>query len=547
MKRLLALLLALAMVAAACGSDSESDDAESTTTAAEETTATTAAAEAEETTTTAAPEPEPEPEPEMANELIVGLGNMPPSGMPYLGAGSPGQYVWSNVFDALTVVDADGSVAPALAADWSVADDNLTWTFNLRDDATFHNGDPLTAADVEATFGLVLSEDGRATYSANVRNFGFVDSVTAVDDTTVEIVTAAPSVVLPAAISIAYILPTSAADDIEAFAAAPVGTGPFQVDSWGADEIVLSPAGGWRGDPSVEKVTYLNLNDPATRLQALQSGQINVAQSPSPDSVESLQGDGFEIATFANGQVLALALITTANDPGPLTDVNVRRALNYAVDKEAIREALTGGFAASGGLYPPAGTNGYSPDIEPFPYDADMARQLLSDAGFGDGFDMVAELTLGGFPADREIFEAMQGYFADVGVNIELLEIDFGGDWLPKFLGTDDAFWVGNAFNLSWRTPPIFDAIRPFNFYQCNFSNQFYCDEDAQVLIDQINAEFDVATRNDLLNQLLGHTRENPPSVMLTENFELWATDPAISGFEVAAFNNPLEGVTVGG
>jgi len=533
----LVMVALLALVVAACGGD----DAEDTTTTTEA--ATTTTADAGETTTTTEPEPVEE-----AEAVSIGMGNMPPSGMPYLGAGSPGQYVWSNVFDALTRIGPDGAPEPWLAESWSTADDNVTWTFNLRDGVTFSNGEPLDAAAVEATFGTVLSEDGRATYSANVNNYGFIDSVTALDDLTVEIVTATPNVLLPSAISIAYILPPEyfAEAGAEGFAAAPIGSGPYEVMSWGGDEIVLQArADSWRGQPAIGTIEYLNLPDPAARVQALQSGQIDVAQSPSPDQAQSLIDAGFEVYSASRGQVLAMALITV--DGGPLADVRVRQALNYAVDKDAIQDALTGGFAPTAGIYPSPGVNGYDSDRFVYPYDPDMARQLLADAGYPDGFDIEAEMTLGSFPADAEIFEAMTGYLADVGVNVTITQIDFGGAWLPKFLGTDGADWEGDAFNYSWGTAPLFDGIRPFNFYQCNWGNPWYCDEEAMPLIQAVNTTFDVDERNAILAELLDHTAENPPSVLLSENFELWAHTADLSGFEVFAFNKPFDSVSSSG
>ena len=530
----LAIMLVMALVLSACSS---TDDAAETTTTAEATATTAGEAPATTTTTTEAP---PEP-----TSVTVGLGNMAESGMPYLGAGSPGQYVWSNIFDALTRIGPDGAPEPWLAESWSTADDNLTWTFNLRSGVTFSNGEPLDAAAVENIFTTVLSEEGRTTYSANVNNYGFIDTVTAIDDTTVEIVTSSPNVLLPSAISIAYILPPAYLAEVgaERFAQAPIGSGPYTATEWGDDQVVMEAwADSWRGEPGIDTVTYINLPDPAARVQALQSGQIDIAQSPSPDLAESLVNDGFGVYSGARGQVLAMALITEKG--GPLADVRVRQALNYAVDKEAIRDALTGGFSPTAGVYAPPGVNGYDSSRFVYPYDPDKARELLAEAGVPDGFDIDAEMTLGSFPADAEIFDAMAGYLAEIGVNVTITQVDFRGEWLPNFLGTDGADWSGNAFNYSWGTAPLFDAIRPFNFYQCDWTNAWYCDEEAMPLIEAANTTFDADECNAVLGELLDHTAENPPSVMLTENFELWAHTGNISNFTVFAFNAPFDDVT---
>lgn len=548
-RTLLALVFAFALVAAACGDDDEpattttQPPAPTTTQPPGEPTTTTQPPAPEPTTTTAPPATEPPPEPVV---LRAGMGNLPPSGVPWTGAGSPGQYVWAEVFDALTFIAPDGSVVPGLATSWQNLDAN-TWEFTLREGVEFSDGTPFNADAVVGTFDIVLSEEGRATYSGNVNNYSFIETVEKVDDATVRMITSSPNVLLPSAISIAYIVPPDHFNEVgaEAFATAPVGTGPFTVSSWSDQEISLEAwAGSWRDDPSISGVEFLNLNDPAARLQALQSGQIDIAQSISPDQIGPLSDDGFTIFSGTRGSVQSLALIS--NDGGPLADPRVRLAMNYAVDTEAITEQLLAGVADPG-VWPSQGVNGYDASRDPIGYDPDMAMTLLTEAGFGDGFDMVAEVTVGAFPADADIYEAMQGFLSEVGINVELQQISFGTDWLPKFLGTDGADWVGEAFGLSWNAAPLMDAIRPFNFYSCGWLNEFHCDQDAEDLITQINGEFDTQARNELLAQLLDLTQENPPAIWLVEIVELWAHDPAIGGFSVDNFNIRFEDVVVAG
>ena len=373
------LLAVLAMVVAACTGGTE--DTTTTTAAPDDgdTTTTTAAPEDDETTTTAAPEE--------ASAISVGMGNLPPSAVPWTGAGSPGQYVWSQVFDALTYIAPDGSVAPGLATEWEAVDET-TWEFTLRDGVTFHNGDPFNADAVVGTFDIILSEDGRATYSANVNNYAFITAWEAVDDMTVRITTETPQVLTPNALSIAYIVPPAYFNEqgAEGFATAPVGTGPYMSVAWSDQEVQLEAwDGSWRGTPSVAEVTFLNLNDSAARIQALQSGQIDIAQSVSPDQIPQLESDGFELFSGTRGSVMSLALITNAG--GPLESQQVRQALNYAVDTQTIVDELLAGLVDPG-QWPVEGVNGAGQD--PYPYDPELAAELLADAGYPDGFEMVA-------------------------------------------------------------------------------------------------------------------------------------------------------------
>jgi peptide/nickel transport system substrate-binding protein len=531
---LAATIVVLGLVAAACGGG----EAETTTAPSPATTAAPAPVATE-------PPAPPATEPPEPKSVTVGMGNLPPSGVPWTGTGSPGQYVWAQVFDALTFIAPDGSVQPALATSWESVDET-TWRFTIRDGVTFQNGEALDAAAVEATFAVLLSEDGRSTFSANVNNYRHIDSVTAVDDMTVEIKTSRPDVLIPNVLSIAYIVPPAYYAEVgaEGFATAPVGSGPFASVEW-TDQNVLLEAwdGSWRGVPTIEILEFLNLNDPAARTQALQSGQIDIAQSISPDQIAPLSDAGFTIFSGSRGSVQSLALI--GNRGGPLEKQEVRQALNLAVDTKAIVDALLQGVAAQG-VWAIEGVNGYDPGRDPYGYDPDAARQLLADAGFADGFDMVAEITVGAFPADADIYEAMKGFLADVGVNVELRQIDFVGEWLPKFLGRDDADWDGDAFGLSWNAAPLMDAIRPFNFYSCGWLNEFFCDQAAEDLITQINGTFDEAERDALLAQLLDLTKENPPAIWLVEVVELWAHSSDVTEFAVNNFNIRFENVDIG-
>lgn len=477
--------------------------------------------------------------------LQIALGNFPPSGVPWAGVGSPGQYVWDAVFDALTRIDADGNVAPGLATEWESVD-KTTWEFALREGVEFSNGEPLDADAVVATFDILLSEKGQSTYSAHVGNYSSVDEVRAVDERTVRVTTSEPDPLLPAALSIVYIVPPEywAEAGAEEFATAPIGTGPFKVEQWDSNTIALGAYGdSWR-NTNVADVEFLHLEDPASRVQALRSGQIDVVTGASPDQLKGLEGDDFNVFASHNGRLMSLIFATENSEP--LQDERVRLALNYAVDKKTIAQELVAGYTAPT-AWPPKGVNGYDPERAPIPYDPQRARQLLQEAGHGDGFDLVAEITTGSFPADRQIYEAVAGYLGEVGVNLELKEIDFASEWLPKFSGSGDKTWIGGAAGSTWNAPPLMDAIRPFAWNSCGWVNEWYCDPVAEEMINEVNSTFDDDARAKQLAELLDHTMTHPPALFLVELVDLWATAPGVEGLSVNAFNISWEDIEVGG
>lgn len=477
--------------------------------------------------------------------LQIALGNFPPSAVPWTGVGSPGQYVWDAVFDGLTRVDAEGEVVPGLATEWTPVD-NATWEFTLREGVEFSNGEPLDAAAVVATFELLLSEEGRSTYAAHVRNYELVEQAEAVDDRTVRLTTAAPDPLLPAALSVVYIVPPKywAQAGTEKFATAPIGTGPYTVAAWEPERISLEQAeGSWR-DTGVASVEFVHLADPAARVQALQSGQIDVVTGSSPDQLKELEGNGFNVFVSHNGRLMSLIYVLDNSEP--LKDERIRMALNLAVDKEAIAEELAAGYTAPA-AWPPEGVNGHDPDRQPIGYDPERARSLLAEAGYGDGFDLSAQITTGSFPADRQIYEATAGYLEEIGVNLQLEEIDFATEWLPRFTGSEGKDWDGGAAGSTWNAPPFMDGIRPLIWNSCGWVNEWYCDPVAEEMINAVNATFDPEQRNARLADALDYNMEHPPALFLVELVDLWASASSVEGLRVDGYNIAWERIQLAG
>jgi peptide/nickel transport system substrate-binding protein len=477
--------------------------------------------------------------------LRVGVAEMPPSGVPWSGVGAPGQYVWSSVFDALTVIGSDGAVHGALATSWT-ARDPKTWDFKLRPGVTFSNGEKADADAVVQTLRFLLSPSGRAQFATHVGNYAYLSGASALDDQTVEVTSSQANSLVPNALSIVYIVPPRYFEQqgVDGFAARPVGTGPFVVSEWGADRIVLAKrrGGSWRGSPGVDEVQVLPLRDPAARLQALQSGQVDVANGLEPDQLDGLRQRGFLVVNAPRATIMSLALI--ANKGGPLEKPEVRQALNYAVDRDAMAKDLYRGLSRPA-VWPVQGVHGYSAGRRSFAHDPAKARQLLAAAGYPGGFAITAEVVVGQFPADAEIYQAMAADLKQVGVTVNLVTVDFASQWLPKFSGR--AKWAGDAFGLSWNAAPLMDGIRPFTYFACKYAAQFYCDAAAQPLIDRVNGTFEPAPRDAALRDLLDYNMQNPPAVLLVESRELWAAKGSVKGLSVAAFNVPLEKVTATG
>jgi len=220
----------------------------------------------------------------------------------------------------------------------------------------------------------------------------------------------------------------------------------------------------------------------------------------------------------------------------------VRQAANLAVNREAIAEVLLGGLGAPAGQAGTPAAYGYDPSIPPYPYDPERARALLEEAGHGDGFDVVASVVVGSFPADSEIYQQAAIDLAQVGINVELQQIRFP-EWLDYFLNNT---WPGELFGSSWNTAPYMDSIRPYTYMTCMKATPHFCEESMTPYVEATFEEFDPEARAALLHELHAYTNEVLPSIWLVEQIDVTAMAPEVEGLTYVNRTIYYEDVTVG-
>ena len=474
--------------------------------------------------------------------LRVGVANLPPGrGNPFDSSGSPEVYTSAALFDSLTQVDTEGVAQPVLATAWENTSPT-TWEFQLREGVTFSNGEEFNADAVVATITFLTTDEVGSTLVV-ARDIATVASAAALDPMTLEITTKAPDPVLPNRLAGMYIpAPAHFAEvGLDGFAADPIGSGPYAVDSWADNMVTLTAVEtSWRA-PNIPQLEMIALPEPAARLQALLSDQIDLAVQLSPDQLPQLEQAGSVANVSSAPQVMSLAFYTEGAD-GPLSSPEVRRALNHAVNKDSIVDNLLPEEAAPASQGATPAAFGYDPELEPFAYDPDLARELLTEAGYPDGFSFNAEIVVGSFPADAEIYQLMQQDLATVGVDVELTQITFP-EWLEKYLANG---WAGEAFGLSWNTAPLLDAIRPIEIFSCKKDPAFFCDESIMPLIEEANTEFDPAAREGILHEIWGAMQENPPALLLVEQVDIAGMDANLQGFESVNRRFPYDEMTFG-
>lgn len=459
--------------------------------------------------------------------ITIAVPGLPPSqGNPYKeGPGTPGIHTYAAIFDALTRVDDKGIVRARLATYWKTVN-STTWRFNLREGVKFSNGEAFNAEAVKATIDFITSADGRKLVIGSTE-LPELDSASVVSDYLIDIKTKNPDAILPAKLAALYIVAPkawkSAGQDV--FAKAPIGTGPFKVDSITTTRIEMSAfTGSWR-QPKADKLVIIPLADAASRLQALQSGQVNMVAGINPDQIAAAKSAKATVISVPAPQVMSLAFNVAGG--GVVKDVRVRQALNYAVNKEAIATSLLAGKgkAATQGVTP--SVLGYNKAVLGYQYDPVKAKELLTAAGFASGLTIAADITVGSFPSDNLIYQAVKADLAKVGVTLNYTTITFA-QWLPQYNANS---WKGEAFGLSWNSAPRGDASRPYAIFVCKPVGAFYCNADEDALVKKAATELNAAKRLAILKDIAAKVTASAPALYIVEQIDLYALGKGVKGF----------------
>ncbi len=467
--------------------------------------------------------------PVLAQEpLRVASTSFPTSlGVPFTSVGQPSSGVWTAMFDALTVIDPDGELKPGLAVSWTNTDET-TWRFTLREGVTFHSGRPFNAQAAADVIALLLSDSGRAFYVTSTINT--IAAARAISETELEIVTAVPDPLIPKKLSIIYMIDPQAWDELgrDGFGSAPVGTGPFRLESWGRTEArirFVRHADAWR-TAKVERMEMPVIPDPFARLQALQSDQIDMVGGLAPDELDLLDPDRFYQYAVPSLQVMAIAMRNVGNPDSPLQIAAVRRALNHAVDVQGIADAFFRGQVdrPSQGVMP--NTFGFNPALQPYAYDPAQARAMLAAEGYPDGFDLQMEVMADQGPGGSAMYQKVAQDLRAIGLDVTLRSVPFA-NWLEKFTG--GGWGDVDAFSFVWDSGAYADASRPISLHSCNKPNPFFCDESVMDLINAANVEMDTDKRRALLQDVLARAHENPPSILLVPVMPTYAVSKRIT------------------
>ena len=332
------------------------------------------------------------------------------------------------MYDTLVTEDPQGNVVGNVAENYNLSSDGLTWTFNIRKGIKFHNGDPLTAADVVFSLQRFGSKESTNPWSPYILKNN--DSITAPDDYTVVFKAQKPEWPLKIPFGQTHILPKNYFDKVgqDGFRQAPVGSGPFKFSKWvpkTSVEYDVNPDYWGTIKPQWSHITETLVPEEATRVAQLQRGEVDMIGNLSFDRLTELKSSGFKLQEIGLPTLANISFPGTFMTSGPTSDIRVRQAMSYAINRQEICDTYYKGLAKPGGFwFFSEQTWAFDPaQFKADAYDPDKAKQLLQDAGYPGKFNPQT-ITLYTTAVAADLMQILQGYWEAVGVTVDIQTVD---------------------------------------------------------------------------------------------------------------------------
>ena len=458
-----------------------------------------------------------------------------------------GGNIAAKIFNGLVRFDLQLNIIPDLARTWDLSPDRRTYLFHLRTDATFSNGRPVTAQDVQYSFERVLDPRTRAPLTWVLdRIAGAQDIITGramhaagirvIDDHTLSVRLERPfgPFLSLLGMTTAYIVPREAVERLrEDFGSAPVGSGPYIVEEWtrGQNVTLRARKDYFGGRPRLAGIRYRVIPEDLTAVMEFETGSIDVLQVPASEyrryTTDPLWRDRVHARPGLNTYYLGLNC-----ERPPFDDLRVRQAANMAIDRERILNTLyeKRGLLASGPIPPLLWKGHRKPTTVPsYPYDPDQARRLLHAAGAEHA---QIRIFISAEPEVLDIVEVVQEYLRKVGINAQIVQLDWSAFKQAINRGDAEAFW------LSWWA----DYPDPENFLYPLFHSSnagpagnraWYHDPALDRLIEQAQATTNEGDRYQLYEQAERRIVQNAPWVFMWHRNDISAVQPWVKDFTI--------------
>lgn len=345
--------------------------------------------------------------------------------------------------------DGKGRWIPGLATSWAIADDARSVTFDLRPNVKFHDGDTLTAEDVQFSVQRAINPDTKNPYASSF--LGHIQGLTILSPTKVRLDLNNPDLaILDETAARLYIVSKRQVTELgEKAFDKPIGTGPMKFVSFakGQQSVWDANEAYWDGVPSVKRATWKEVPDINARISSILAGQADIAENMLPNLVPQLEAAGKTVLRGFTGQQRFIYF--NSQKFAAFKDRRVRYAINIAVNREEILKTIfAGGGRIVAGPLSPFQAGAKESGVSNYPFDPAQAKQLLNEAGYPNGFNVELLWTAGRYVGEPEMLQAIAGYLAKIGIKVELQAREYG-TWQKAIAGKSypgmATFSKGNA------------------------------------------------------------------------------------------------------
>jgi peptide/nickel transport system substrate-binding protein len=453
--------------------------------------------------------------------------------------------VVGNVYEPLVTRDRNYKLAPSLATDWKQTSPTV-WRFNLRKGVEFHDGTPFTADDV------IFSYERAKGDGSDMKSYvGQIKEIKKIDAHTIDFVLNNPFPILPELFTQWHMMskkwcetnqatkPVDRRKGIENAASFRAnGTGPFRVrERQPSVRTTFSRNGNYWGkiDGNVDEVIFNVIGNDSTRVAALLSGEVDVmepvpvqdvARIQANSALKVLQGPELRVIFLGMDQKRDELLFSSVKGKNPFKDKRVRQAFYQAIDIEAIKSRVMRGAATPVAILLPPQVKGFAPDLaKRLPFDVEAAKKLMTDAGYGAGFELKMNCPNDRYVNDGEICQAVAANLSRIGVKINL-EAETKNNYFPKILRRDTSFymlgWTASTVDAHNVLYPIMSTPGEGGRGQFNLGS--YSNARVDELTNLVASETDDKKRMDMIREALKIHQDEVGHLPLHQQAINWAT-----------------------
>lgn len=437
-----------------------------------------------------------------------------------------------NIYETPIKLMPDGSKEPLLAESWEISEDGRDYTLYLRQDVTFHDGNPMTAEDVAFSLDVNSSTALGKTLMINYDYSEVIDEYTVVVHLTDPYGPFLNSLASRFALIFEKALYEKVGED--GYNNNPIGTGPYKlVERVGGDHVTLEVNEAyWDGAPDIKHITYRIMTDVNTQMLALENGEIDVLLNANLSPLLRLP-DNSDV-TWSTCEASSIASILFNCAKGVASDINFRKAVQHAIDKEEIVLAVYEGMATTGDIFMTPAFSGRpdDADITKIEYDPDKAKKYLAQSNY-NGEEFVIVVPSGS--RDESAAQIVQGQLLEIGINCQINALDAASFAALTSYGTGEFGAVQRAGGVS-----VLDADGLYTYFNRKVlgGNRYnmgcYTDE-LESLLDQGRVETDPEKRKALYTQACNNIIDNAYQVVLYYDLSIVAFNKALKGVEPRA------------